>query len=520
MAHPLLGAVAAGHIRTAEAAVSMLREGGNAFDAALAGLFASCVAEPVLASLGGGGFLLAHPEHRAPILFDFFAHTPRKKRSQQEQDFVPILADFGTAQQQFHIGLGSIAVPGVIRGAFSIHRALCHLPMRDIVEPAIAAAREGVFINALQHYIATIVAPILRSNPAALALHESRSRRGELAAEGEEIRYPELAAVLEALAHEGEDLFYRGDLAERMARDSLDGGGHLSAADLACYQAELREPLALSYRGARITTNPPPALGGALIGLALALLEPQPIGCHNAGTTRHLSVLAKAMGLIQRLRRERGIDRDLDARAAEALLGPEQLKAYHAALDSGPASTRGTTQISVADRAGNLASLTLSNGEGSGYVLPGTGIMLNNMLGEEDINPGGLHAWTPDRRLASMMAPTVVAATDGRRIALGSGGSNRIRSAILQVIVNLLDLGEPLETAVEAARIHLEDDILNLEAGFAEAVLQELRSLFPRQRLWPARNLFFGGAHSVQVDALGHCSGRGDSRRGGVCLLV
>ncbi len=520
MVLPPRGGVAAGHIRTAEAAASLLRAGGNAFDAALAGLFASCVAEPVLASLGGGGFLLAQTQDRPPILFDFFAHTPRRKRPEKELDFFPILADFGTAQQQFHIGLGSIAIPGLVRGAFSIHRALCRVPMRDIVEPAVAAAREGISVNALQYYISTIVAPILRSNPAAMALHASPTRPGELAAEGEQIRRPELAAILEILAHEGEDLFYRGELAERMARNSRDGGGHLSTDDLARYQVELREPLAVAYRGARILTNPPPALGGALIAFALALLEPQPLSCHGAGSTHHLSAIARAMGLIQRLRREHRIDRDLDGYAAEALLSPEQLKAYHAALGLGPPSTRGTTQISVADRAGNLASLTLSNGEGSGYVLPGTGIMLNNMLGEEDINPRGLHAWAPDRRLASMMSPTVVAAPDGRRVALGSGGSNRIRSAILQVIVNLLDFDQPLGTAVEAARIHLEDDTLNLEAGFAESSLQELRALFPDQRLWPAKNLFFGGAHSVQLDAGGQCSGQGDSRRGGVCLLV
>ena len=119
-----------------------------------------------------------------------------------------------------------------------------------------------------------------------------------------------------------------------------------------------------------------------------------------------------------------------------------------------------------------------------------------------------------------MMAPTVVAMPDERRIALGSGGSNRIRSAILQVIVNLLDFGAPLERAVEAPRIHLEDDTLNLETGFDESVLEELRAPFPRQRIWPATNLFFGGAHSVQLDGAGHCSGQGDSRRGGVCLLA
>jgi gamma-glutamyltranspeptidase/glutathione hydrolase len=276
----------------------------------------------------------------------------------------------------------------------------------------------------------------------------------------------------------------------------------------------------MRYRGARILFNPPPSLGGTLIALALGVLEHETLNKDGAGGLQHLSALARAMGLIQRLRRERGIDRSLDARSARSLLDPKQLEILHAALSAGNQSTRGTTQISVADGPGNLASLTLSNGEGSGYVLPGTGIMLNNMLGEEDINPHGFHDWQPNRRLASMMSPTVMETFDGALVALGSGGSNRIRSAILQVIVGLVDLGQPLSLAVEAPRIHLEDDVLNVEAGLPAATLHQLSTEFPRQRIWPEKNLFFGGAHSIMRGADSQLSGRGDSRRGGVCLIV
>jgi gamma-glutamyltranspeptidase/glutathione hydrolase len=517
--HPR-GVVAAGHPVTAQAAAAMLREGGNAFDAALAALFASCVAEPVLASLGGGGFLLAHTQDRRAKLFDFFTQTPRSKRPRDELDFFPILADFGATQQEFHIGLGSIAVPGVVRGAFGIHRSLCRMPIRDIIQPAIRAARDGVPVNGLQHYIGTIVAPILRSNADAMALHASPTAPGELAREGERVGNRALAELLDTLAREGADPFYRGEIAQRLARDSREHGGHLSLTDLARYRVVVREPLAMRYRGARILFNPPPSLGGTLIALALGVLEHETLNKDGAGGLQHLSALARAMGLIQRLRRERGIDRSLDARSARSLLDPKQLEILHAALSAGNQSTRGTTQISVADGPGNLASLTLSNGEGSGYVLPGTGIMLNNMLGEEDINPHGFHDWQPNRRLASMMSPTVMETFDGALVALGSGGSNRIRSAILQVIVGLVDLGQPLSLAVEAPRIHLEDDVLNVEAGLPAATLHQLSTEFPRQRIWPEKNLFFGGAHSIMRGADSQLSGRGDSRRGGVCLIV
>ena len=167
-----------------------------------------------------------------------------------------------------------------------------------------------------------------------------------------------------------------------------------------------------------------------------------------------------------------------------------------------------------------MASMTLSNGEGAGYVIPGTGIMLNNMLGEEDINPHGFHRWPEDRRIASMMSPTLVFADDGRRIVTGSGGSNRIRSAILQVLVNLIDFRMEVERAVEEPRIHFESGVLNLEYAREGAIESSLREIVDDLRYWPGKNLFFGGAHSVVSNPSGRLSGRGDSRRGGVSRAV
>jgi gamma-glutamyltranspeptidase/glutathione hydrolase len=181
---------------------------------------------------------------------------------------------------------------------------------------------------------------------------------------------------------------------------------------------------------------------------------------------------------------------------------------------------RGTTQISIADAEGNLASMTLSNGEGAGYLLPGTGIMLNNMLGEEDLNPGGFHRWTEDRRIGSMMCPTLVEHADGGWSVLGSSGSNRIRSAILQVLSNLIDLRMPLSEAVEAPRIHYEAGRLNIEPPCDGELLAALRAHWPDILVWSGRSIFFGGAHSVAIGADGTLRGAGDSRRGGVVRRV
>ena len=506
------GVIAAGHDRTAEAAALVMEAGGNAFDGAVAALCAACIAEPVLASLGGGGFLLAKTSSGAPLLYDFFVQTPCRKRPQSETDLYPVLVDFGDATQEFHIGMGSIATPGAIAGLFTLHRDLCRLPFKDLIAPAVSYARDGIEVNRFQHHIATIVEPILRASASSFAAHESPSHPGRLAAPGDTVRQPHLAESFEALADEGPELLYDGDWGGRLVRDCAQGGGHLSAPDLRAYRVIKRRPLADLYRGHPVFTNPPPALGGPLMAFALRLLEETDMNSCKRGDVRHLHGLATAMRLTQRLRRE-GEARtqpDRDPLAAEL----REIMRREAVF------RRGTTQISIADRAGNLASLTLSNGEGAGYALPGTGIVLNNMLGEEDINPHGFHNWPQDRRISSMMSPTLLEAGKGGWVATGSSGSNRIRSAILQVICNLVDFKLPLQEAVAAPRIHYEGDLLNLEPPVADRTLAELEGHWPEIKLWNGTSVFFGGAHSISVGPEGDLAGAGDPRRGGVVRYV
>lgn len=510
------GTVAAGHKVTAQAAIRTLAEGGNAFDAALAALFAGCVAEPVLASLGGGGFLLARAVDEKPVLYDFFTQTPHRKSAQTEVDFYPILADFGTAQQEFHIGLGSIATPGVVKGVFAIHRDLCRLPLGEIIEPACEAARSGVEINDFQHYISDIVSPIIKSSPEALKIHATERNPEAIAAAGERVHHHAMADAFEALAIEGERLFYLGDMGEQLVRACRQGGGYLRSEDLAQYRLVRRQPLELNYRGSSLFTNPPPSVGGALIAFALALLEPERLGQFTVGSFEHLVRIGQAQKITQQLRQDRGVDRNLDDASSASLLSNRHVRMYREVLAKHLQFSRGTTQISIADQEGNFASMTLSNGEGSGYVIPGTGIVLNNMLGEEDINPHGFHQWPENQRIASMMSPTLVFSNEGRIIATGSGGSNRIRSAILQVLINLLDYDMDIGQAVEQERVHYESGTFNVEYQLTANDLRLLEKTVSNYRLWPQKNLFFGGAHSVMKDAKGELRGKGDSRRGGV----
>lgn len=510
------GAVACGHPVTRDAAAAMLAAGGNAFDAVAAGLWTACVAEPVLASPGGGGFLLARPARGAHRLYDFFAHTPRRRLAPADSDFHPIEADFGTTRQEFHIGLGSAATPGMVAGLFAFQGELGRMPVREPLVPAIEAARNGVAVNTLQGYICNVVAPILRATRSARDLFE---HDGRIIAEGDHHRPVVLGDFLDALAHEGPDLFYRGDVAAAVDAACTAGGGHLRRDDFAAYRVERREPLALDYRGHRLLTNPPPASGGLLVAFGLAVLAGTRVPAHPGSAEAALRV-AGALAATREVRRREGIDDGVDAALAEHVLAPATVARYREWVAAHPPAPRGTTHISVIDAEGNAAAGTVSNGEGCGWLVPGTGMMLNNMLGEADLLPRGFGHWPTDMRLTSMMAPTLVEEAGGEHLlALGSGGSNRIRSALLQVLSGRLDYGLALEAAVEQPRLHAEGQRLEIEGGFAEDVVEALRGAWPEHCVWPDRNMFFGGAHAVESGPQG-VSGAGDPRRGGVAVVL
>ena len=234
------------------------------------------------------------------------------------------------------------------------------------------------------------------------------------------------------------------------------------------------------------------------------------------GSDEHLALLAR---VLARTVDARAAHSNLDVLLSEAVLG-EHGASLLRELAAARTAHRGTTHISVIDREGNAAAVTLSNGEGCGSLIPGTGVMLNNMLGEDDVNPAGPHAWPQDVRLSSMMAPTAIARDDGWFAVTGSGGSKRIRSAILQVVSNLVDFAMPIAEAVAAPRMHADAGQLNLEGGFPDGAHAGLAALFDRVIAWQGRNMYFGGCHTVARAPDGRLTGAGDPRRDGVCLDV
>ncbi len=512
------GVIAAGHEKTAEAGAEMFELGGNAFDAAIAAMLASFVAESMLTSAGGGGFLLAHSKENQNILFDFFTQTPLQKKSLHEIDFYPVEVDFGDAVQSFHIGLGAMAVPGNILGVFEVHNKLGKLPFDVVASPAIHYAQNGIEISEFQACILKMLKPII------LASNESRriyAPNGTLKTTGEILVMKDFAATLTELAARGTEYFYSGEIAEKLVKDCQNRGGYLTLEDLKNYQVIQRKPLEFNYRGHTLLTNPPPSSGGTLIAFSLALLSSIDFTNIEFGSPHHLQILSLVMRLTNEARKN-GYDAYIyHPELAQNFLSHEHFQPYKQQLKRMVNKLGSTTHISVIDSEGNAASVTTSHGEGCGYIIPGTGIMVNNMLGEDDLNPQGFHTWLENQRISSMMSPTIVLKDGKPEIVLGSGGSKRIRTAIFQVISNLIDWQMPVCEAVESPRCHWDNNIFNIEPGLQQKDMTNLLlDNDTKLILWQQKNMFFGGVNTVSKTTTGVMEAAGDSRRSGVGVII
>lgn len=497
------GIVAAGHPAAADAAAAMLRAGGNAFDAVVAAGFASTVCEPGFTSLGGGGYLLARTSDGEDRVFDFFVDTPgRGSPPGATPVFDEVTVSFAAAEQTFHCGPGSVAVPGTLAGLLHVHGRLGRLPLAEVVAPAIHLARQGVEVSPTQATDFALLEPILARTPASRATFFPA---GALLVAGDTLRNPDLGDELERIALDPTDTIYRADRAAAVAAQLGEGGGLLTAQDLTAYRVIERAPLTIAYGRGTLRTNPPPTFGGALLALALQRVAARG-GSPPPGSPARAEALVEVMA---------SVDRDRAAahpEVAAALRGPTS---SDEAPDP-PVATRGTTHVTVADAEGNVAAMTTSNGECSGDVIDGTGISCNNMLGEDDLHPDGFHAAPPGVRVASMMSPTFVLDADGRvELALGSGGSKRIRSALLQVITAAVDHRRPLAEAIDAPRVHWDADHVEAEPGLDDASLERLAARWPTN-VWPAPSMYFGGVHAVAPGV----GGAGDARRGGTVRVV
>jgi gamma-glutamyltranspeptidase/glutathione hydrolase len=490
---PELGVVAAGHPLSAAAGADALRAGGNAVDAALGAMLASFACEPLLTGLGAGGYMLVVSPDQAPVLLDFFVESPgRETGTTPQAELEPVEISFGDADQVFHIGVASAGCYGTPAGISEASRRFGRMPLEQLAAPAAALARDGVRITAEQDYIIQLLGGIVTSSAESSALF---APRGTLLRTGEWMYQPELAEAIERLGRDGARPFYEGDVGAAIAAWVTDRGGVLAKADLQAYEVIDREPLSVGYRGREVLTNPPPSAGGILIARALAMLGQAP----GPPSVRQI------VEVMERTQRER---------TPEFIAGLEDPQFVQRFLGAPLGST---THIAVLDADGWACSVTCSNGSSSGVIVPGTGVHLNNMLGEQDLNPHGFHQHRPGRRIPSMMSPTVVLKDGVAELAAGSAGSNRIRSAILQTIVRSIDEGKQAAEAVDAPRVHFENGTVYAEPGIDLAPFEaDGYTVAP----FRARNLFFGGVQAAAREPGGRFSGGGDPRRGGASIIV
>ncbi|MFL5896366.1 MAG: gamma-glutamyltransferase, partial [Thermoleophilaceae bacterium] len=385
----MTGVIAAGHPLTAEAGARALREGGNAVDAAVAAVLMSFVCESPLTGPGAGGFMLVHTPQGENVLLDFFVAAPGKGSDRDAGELTPIEVEFSAeATQVFHVGPASCGVYGTPRGICDALERYGTLPLAQLAAEPARVAREGHPVNPIQAYLIDILGPILLETEPGRAIY---APGGDPLREGDTIRLPDVGDLLERLGAEGPAFAYEGDVAAAVSDWVLERGGLITTDDLASYHVIDREPARASYHGRQILTNPPPSSGGILIAYSLDLLEriDRPGDLRTLVEVMEQTNNARTDDFATALHTEGYLERFLAKDALESVAG-----ALHSRLGS-------TTHIAVLDDEGGCASVTCSNGSCSGVIVPGTGIHLNNMLGEEDLNPLGPHRHERGARVPS-----------------------------------------------------------------------------------------------------------------------
>lgn len=498
-------AIAASSPMASDAGLRIAAEGGNAVDAAVAATLVSLATETVVASIGGGGFVTVCGPGEEAVTIDGYVEMPGRSVDPEQigRGVRTITMGYG-GETRTTVGYGSIATPGMLKALDEVWTRHGDLSWSRLVEPARRLAREGFPLTpSAHHYLVHSHREVFGWHPGSrTVVHDDNGRLREA---GERILVPDLAATLEEIAREGAETLYTGRLAGRIADHVQENGGLLSRDDLAAYEVEVREPLRAVVDGWSVATNPPPAVGGALLAAMLLLMEDRPRGGWDAEDLDRLIRVQKAV----RDYRVRELDRSEDLVRDVVRILEEPAYGELRRIVEAPS----TVHTSAVDADGRACSITASTGYGSGVVPPGTGIFLNNCLGEHELNPRGLPSWPVGARLPSNMAPTIARSRDGSALAVGSPGAGRITTAILQTLLNFQRLGMDLEDAVAHPRLHVE--LEGEEARVAHEPGLPLEGSGWELRPFEELSMFFGGVAAALWRADGGFSVASDPRREG-----
>jgi gamma-glutamyltranspeptidase/glutathione hydrolase len=438
--------------------------------------------------------MIGTPEGKTQCV-DFLPDFPEKA---SDPPVKPIRTEviFKDAKQVFYLGYGSMATPGVLFGLLHIHKKHCTLELDKILAPAIDYARNGVVTNATQAYLFDILH--------AYCLYTKECRdvfapEGELAVEGDVVKNEKTADFLTML---GKDEDSAIDFFHESIEQTLKGNKSiLSIEDVERYRVKERDPISINYHDHEIYTSPPPSAGGLLISYALELLKKNDVRSLKHNSLEHSRLLIKTMEESNAVRTKKFFD------------GLFHTDNFWKQFLANPNIVGSTTHISVIDEEGNSIGISSSNGESAGVMIKNTGIMFNNFAAEPDLMQYK-ELYKPGERITSMMSPTFMKKDGEVEAVLGTGGSIRIRSAMQQVISNMIDFGMNPQQATDAARLHVEEDTVQIEPGFDKKVVDSL-SKEKKTNLWSRKDYYFGGVHIATPD-----TGAGDHRRGGAVLKI
>lgn len=468
-----------------EVGVEVLKQGGNAVDAAIATAFALAVTWPSAGNIGGGGFMVYHGDNGHATTFDF-----REKAPLASTERMYLGLDGNVVANSNHIGALAVGVPGTVAGLWNSHQELGSLPWSELVAPAVKLARDGIPISY------SLYTGFSRSKGRFDQYPSSAAKffkvDGSLYEMGETWRQPDLAHTLELIQNNGADGFYKGENAERLAGFMVDIGGIITEEDLLKYEPQEREPIRGTYRGYDIVSMPPPSSGGVILVEMLNILEGFDLADMGHNSADYLHVLTETMRRAYADRAEHLGDPDFnEGMPLQRLMDKDYAETLRASIDMDAASesspadfaqiyeSEETTHFSIVDKEGNMVSMTytLEFGYGSGIVVEGGGYLLNNEMGDFNAVPGvttvrGLigtapNLVEPEKRPLSSMTPTIVA-KDGKPVfTAGSPGGKTIINTTMQVILNVIDHEMNIAQSVEAGRIHHQwlPDVISIETG-------------------------------------------------------
>ncbi len=476
-------AIAAGSPLAARAGAAVADRGGNAVDAAVAATVAGMCTDPGIIAPGGGAFITIWPPGEDPVVIDAYAEVPGRGLIDVPADFGERVAmDYGGGMETL-IGHRSVATPGAFAGLGEASEAFGAVAWSEVMAPAVDISRHGFPLSATAiAYLDYSREPIFDRNPDShRALHRPD---GAPLLEGDRVHIEGLAEALESIGSEGPDVLYTGWIGRALAADMAAHGGRLTAADLEAYRPVRRPPIMVAAGEWMVATNPGPAIGGAAMAAMLILAEDRPF---TAWTPDEVGRLAGIQRSVLEYR-TRHVDNAGDREAAVADL----LESARAGDHGGWLDSPSTIHTSSVDTDGLACAITTSAGYGAGVMIPGTGMWLNNSLGELELQPDGLDRLGPGERLPSNMAPTVARRADGAVLAIGSPGASRITTAVASVLLNFIHLGMPLGEAVEHPRLHVEvfegSPTIACEPGLPVEPLDDLMV-----RRFPGRAMYFGG---------------------------